>query len=69
MIADLRRRNKMSNSHGRQKKSPSFQRYKNEGRCRKNKIRRAQKRANKFNCDVIISTPLHGIEIIKPESL
>lgn len=53
--------------HGRQKKSPSFQRYKNEGRCRKNKIRRAQKYANKFGCEVIISTELYGKEIIKPK--
>lgn len=52
--------------HGSKKRKPAQQRYRNENRAIKNKERRAQKYANKFNCNVIIKI-IDKLFTVKPK--
>ncbi len=52
--------------HNSKKRTPTQQRYKNENRAGKNKERKAQRYANKFNVDVIIRI-IDKLFTIKPK--
>lgn len=49
---------KKNRKFNRKKRKPCQQRYTSERRWEKNKMRRAQKYANKFSCNVVIK--IHG---------